>query len=181
MTFEEEEFLKQFEERTKKGELASANEIKQEYIKLVAHNIRHEEIYRVLRRHDYIKIMPRSRHPRKAGDEEIGQSKKIANLVQKTKRGNASRTVRSMFEDEASFGRINKPKYCCLDPVSPAIKEVQVCFWLGGVFNGGKIFLVMPNCNTDNMNAFLRELSKSYNENIVIPVCYGAAGRNQRI
>ena len=39
MTFEEEEFLKQFEERAKKGELLSTNEIKQEYIKLVGHNI----------------------------------------------------------------------------------------------------------------------------------------------
>ena len=37
MTFEEEEFLKQFEERTKKRWL-STNEIKQEYIKLVGHN-----------------------------------------------------------------------------------------------------------------------------------------------
>ena len=76
MTFEEEEeFLKQFEERAKKGELLSTNEIKQEYIKLVGHSI-HEQIYRVLRRHGYRKIMPRSRHPKKASDEEIEQSKK---------------------------------------------------------------------------------------------------------
>ena len=77
MTFEqEEEFLKQFEERAKKGELLNTNEIKQEYIKLVGHNIGHEQIYRVLRRHGYRKIMPRSRHPKKASDEEIEQSKK---------------------------------------------------------------------------------------------------------
>ena len=45
MTFEEEEeFLKQFEERAKKGELLSTNEIKQEYIKLVGHSIGHEQI-----------------------------------------------------------------------------------------------------------------------------------------
>ena len=93
--------------------------------------------------------------------------------MQKTKIKNPGKTVRLMFEDEASFGRINKPKYCCLDPVSPAIKEVQVCFWLGGVFNGGKIFLVMPNCDTSNMSVFLKELSKSYNDDIVILVCYG--------
>ena len=77
MTFEEEEeFLKQFEERAKKGELLSTNEIKQEYIKLVGHNIWHEQIYRVLRQHGYRKIMPGSRHPKKASDEEIEQSKK---------------------------------------------------------------------------------------------------------
>ena len=44
ITFEEEEeFLKQFEERAKKGELLITNEIKQEYIKLVGHNIGHEQ------------------------------------------------------------------------------------------------------------------------------------------
>lgn len=77
MTFEEEEeFLKQFEERTEKGELLSTKEVKEAYIKLVGHSIGHEQIYRLLRRHGYRKIMPRSRHPKKAGDEEIEQSKK---------------------------------------------------------------------------------------------------------
>jgi len=50
--------------------------IKQEYIKLVGHSIGHEQIYRVLRRHGYRKIMPRSRHPKKASNEKIEQSKK---------------------------------------------------------------------------------------------------------
>ena len=54
----------------------NSNEIKEAYIKLVGHSIGHEQIYRVLRRHGYRKIMPRSRHPKKAGDEEIEQSKK---------------------------------------------------------------------------------------------------------
>lgn len=77
MTFEqEEEFLKQFEERAKKGELLSTNEIKEAYIESVGHSIGHEQIYRVLKRHGYRKIMPRSRHPKKASDEEIEQSKK---------------------------------------------------------------------------------------------------------
>ena len=53
--------------------------------------------------------------------------------------------------------------------------EIQVCFWLGGAFNGGKIFLVMPNCNTNNMSIFLKELSKTYSEDIMILVCDGAA------
>lgn len=77
MTFvQEEEFLKQFEERAKKGELLSANEIKEAYIESVGHSIGHEQIYRVLKCHGYRKIMPRSRHPKKASDEEIEQSKK---------------------------------------------------------------------------------------------------------
>jgi transposase family protein len=90
MTFEqEEEFLKQFEERAKKGELLSTNEIKEAYIESVGHSIGHEQIYRVLKRHGYRKIM--------------------------------------------------------------------------------------PNCNTNNMSIFLKELSKTYNEDIMILVCDGTA------
>ena len=44
--------------------------------------------------------------------KKLSSLKKIADLVQKTKIENPDKTVRLLFEDEASFGRINKPKYC---------------------------------------------------------------------
>jgi len=44
--------------------------------------------------------------------KKLSSLKKIVDLVQKTKIENPGKTVRLMFEDEASFGRINKPKYC---------------------------------------------------------------------
>ena len=67
--------------------------------------------------------------------------------MQKTKIRNPGKTARLMFEGEASFGRINKPKYCwcsnkfrsCV-PCHHISKGVQVCFWCGEAFNGGKIF-----------------------------------------
>ena len=89
MTFEEEEkFLKQFEERAKKGELLNTNEIKQEYIKLVGHSIGHEQIYRVLRRHGY-----RSRHPKKASNEEILSS------LKKNRRSGAENKNKKSWQD----------------------------------------------------------------------------------
>ena len=48
----------------------------------------------------------------------------------------------------------------------PSHKGVQVCFWCGGAFNGERFFLVMPNCDTSNMSVFLKELSKSYNDDM---------------
>ena len=39
---------------------------------------------------------------------------------------------------------------------------------------GERFFLVIPNCDTNNMSVFLKELSKSYNDDIVILVCDGA-------
>ena len=42
--------------------------------------------------------------------------------MQKTKIKNPGKTVRLMFEDEASFGRINKPKYCwCSNKFRPCV------------------------------------------------------------
>ena len=93
--------------------------------------------------------MPRADIQRKQIMRTLNSLKKIANLVQKTKIENPNKTVGLMFEDEASFRRINKPKCAagCNNKIKPC---VQVCFWYGGASNGGKIFLVMPNCNTNN-------------------------------
>jgi len=43
----------------------------------VGHRISSGQIYRVLHRHDWRKVMPRSRHPKKASEEVIATSKKL--------------------------------------------------------------------------------------------------------
>ena len=61
--------------------------------------------------------------------------------MQKTKIGNPDKTVRLLFEDEASFGRISLVQQQVQTLRSqPSHKGVQVCFWCSGTFNGGKIF-----------------------------------------
>ncbi|MGF0096715.1 helix-turn-helix domain-containing protein, partial [Peptoniphilus sp. SGI.035] len=78
MSFEEEkEFLKQFEEMAQKGQIITAKEIEKAYIELVGHSIGGTQIYYVLKRHGFRKIMPRSRHPKKANEEAIEASKKL--------------------------------------------------------------------------------------------------------
>ena len=85
--------------------------------------------------------------------------------------------IRLMFEDEAGFGRINKPKYCwCfpgLRPVVPChhIREYRYVYGAVEPLRGESFFLIMPYCNTDCMNVFLEELSKSYpNDYILLPM-----------
>ena len=63
--------------RAKNGQLVEAGEIKQAYENLVGHRIGSGQIYRVLHRHGWRKVMPRSRHPQKASDEAIKVSKKL--------------------------------------------------------------------------------------------------------
>ena len=63
---EEEAILKPFYERAEKGEIVEVSEIKQAYQEKVDHEISSGQIYLVLRRHGWRKIMPRSRHPKKS-------------------------------------------------------------------------------------------------------------------
>ena len=78
MSMEEERaFLEEYRQRAEQGQLLDVREIAAAYEKKVGHRIGKGQIYRVLRRHDWRKVMPRSRHPKKADEEVIATSKKL--------------------------------------------------------------------------------------------------------
>ena len=78
MSFEEEaELLEQFRQKAEQGQMLDIREIEEAYIEKVGHSIGSGQIYRVLQRHGWRKIMPRSRHPKKASEEVIETSKKL--------------------------------------------------------------------------------------------------------
>ena len=74
---EEAAILVPFKERAEKGELVEVSEIAKAYQAAVDHPVRNGQIYFVLHRHGWRKVMPRSKHPKKASDEEIAASKKL--------------------------------------------------------------------------------------------------------
>ena len=86
-----------------------------------------------------------------------------------------------MFQDEAGFGRINKPKYCwCskgLRPTVPChhIREYRYAYGAVEAQSGESFFLVLPYCNTDCMNVFLQELSSMYKNDYILLVADGAS------
>ena len=86
-----------------------------------------------------------------------------------------------MFQDEAGFGRINKPKYCwCFPGLRPTvpchhIREYRYAYGAVEPKTGDSFFLVLPYSNTECMNVFLRELSAKYPTDRIIIVCDGAA------
>ena len=86
-----------------------------------------------------------------------------------------------MFQDEAGFGRINKPKYCwCKKGIRPAvpchhIREYRYVYGAVEPLTGESCFWVMPRCNTDCMNVYLEELSKQFPDDIILLCCDGAA------
>ena len=77
---EEAELLRPFEEKAEKGQIVETSKIKEAYEKRVGHKIGSGQIDRVLKRQGWRKVMPRSRHPKKAGEEEIESSKKLTIL-----------------------------------------------------------------------------------------------------
>lgn len=86
-----------------------------------------------------------------------------------------------MFQDEAGFGRINKPKYCWCEkgirPVVPChhIREYRYAYGAVEPLTGENFFLVLPQCNTNCTNVFLRELSKEFRDDVILLCCDGAA------
>ncbi len=74
---EEERMLREFEELAQAGQIIEVSDIEKAYREKVGHRIGTAQIYYVLKRHGWRKVMPRSKHPNKASDEVIEASKKL--------------------------------------------------------------------------------------------------------
>lgn len=73
---EEENFLRQFQVRSEAGQIIETREIHLAYEKAVGHRVTRNMIYYLLRRHKWRKVVPRSRHEKKASPEAIEAYKK---------------------------------------------------------------------------------------------------------
>ena len=81
MSYEEETaLLEQFRSAAENGQVISVSEIKKAYDKALGRVTNKTQIYNVLRRHNWRKVMPRSKHPKKTSPEAIEASKKLSKL-----------------------------------------------------------------------------------------------------
>lgn len=109
------------------------------------------------------------------------QPKKINTTVKELQFIHSDKKIRLMFQDEAGFGRINKPKYCwCRKGIRPSvpchhIREYRYAYGAVEPLTGNGYFLVMPYCNTACMSIFLKQLSEKYRDDIILLCCDGAA------
>ena len=74
---EEAAFLEKYKKLAQQGQIIEVSEIKNAYQEKVGHNIGSGQIYYLLNRHEWRKVMPRSKHPNKASDKAIEASKKL--------------------------------------------------------------------------------------------------------
>ena len=74
---QEKEFVERFRKEAEQGRIITVQEIKEAYEQEVGHRIGGNQIYLVLRRQGWRKVMPRSKHPNKASEEAMEASKKL--------------------------------------------------------------------------------------------------------
>lgn len=77
LTFEQErELLNSFSKQAESGKMLEVSDIIEGYEKLVSREVAKSIVYKMLKRHGWRKVMPRSQHPKKASMEEIDAYKK---------------------------------------------------------------------------------------------------------
>jgi transposase len=74
---EEEEILNRFREQAEAGQVVIVADIKRAFDERLGKDTGRGYIYMLLARHDWRKVMPRQRHPKKADDATIEASKKL--------------------------------------------------------------------------------------------------------
>lgn len=74
---EEEEILNRFREQAEAGQVIIVADIKRAFDEKLGRDTGRGYIYMLLARHDWRKVMPRQKHPKKADDETIEASKKL--------------------------------------------------------------------------------------------------------
>ena len=78
MSLEEEAaILAPFKTQAEQGKIVETKAMAAAYQSAVDHPVGRGQIYRVLYRHGWRKVMPRSKHPKKASEEDIESSKKL--------------------------------------------------------------------------------------------------------
>lgn len=80
LSFEEEKaLLDTFKRKAEQGQIVETSAIIKAYEEAMGRPMGKSkgQIYTVLKRHGWRKVMPRSKHPKKASDEEINASKKL--------------------------------------------------------------------------------------------------------
>lgn len=92
-----------------------------------------------------------------------------------------------MFQDEAGFGRINKPKRCwCPKGCRPAvpcqrIREYTYAYAAVSPHDGEMVSLILPQTNAVCMGIFLEEVARRYPDEYILMIVDKAAWHTANI
>jgi transposase len=186
---EEQHLLETFFERAEKGEVVTKREIQQEYEKAVGHKVHKTTIYRLLDRHNWRKVVPRSYHPKANKEKQKDFTENFQDLVkkaEKTKKPEDDRPTLVLAQDEGRFGRVSLPKRAWapkgLRPLAPRqiVRESVYAYAAVDPKEGKMTFLVLPYSNTEMMNIFLKQVSEDFSSYFVVMQVDGASWHRSR-
>jgi transposase len=168
---EEKELVEEFFERAAKGELVTTRQIKLKYEELVGREVHDTTITRLLQRHLWRKVMPRSEHPKadkKEQEEFLKNFPKLVKEAEKTKDPHDTRPTLLLVQDEGRFGRVRFPQPAWAPfPIRPQvphqiIREYTYAYAAIAQKLGKMSCLILPYSNTEMMNLFLKQVSEDF-------------------
>ncbi len=168
---EERDLLTPFFERAEKGEMTTVAQIKRAFEERVEHEVDETTIYRLLKRHQWRKLVPRPFHPQADKEEQKLFKQNFATLVEEVVQSRDpkdERPVLKMAQDEACFGRISitrrswVPKH--LRPLIPRqlVREYTYVYAVVAPEEGKMTSLILPSADTAMMNLFLEHVSQTF-------------------
>jgi len=114
---EEREWLNGLKRSSESGKRVTVAQIQASYEARVGKSVAPSTVYRILKRHGWRKVVPRSQHPKTVPEKLEKARKKLRREAiahgQPTQRSLAvNQPIRLMFMDEARFGKISEIRAC---------------------------------------------------------------------
>jgi len=181
---EEKNFLAPFWKLAEQGEITTTEELHRAYEEQVGHPVHETTIYRLLERHNWRKLLPRSIHPKADIEAQEAFKKKLPQSIEEAlqdRKPDDHRPVIFMVQDEARFGRITQPRRCWapkgMRPCTPhqIVREAIYAFTAVAPQYGKMTSLILPTANTDMMELFLEHISKEFTGSFLVMQVDGAS------
>jgi len=167
----------QFMDSALTGLITNVTKIKRAYEAKIGHKVHQSTIYRLLERHEWRKVMPRSHHPEADFEEQEKFKQEFPNLVDealKTKDPQDKRPVLLMAQDEGRFGRLGQVmKAWCPKghrPLVPkqGVRDYVYAYAAVAPALGQMTTLVLPFVNITMMELFLTQVSKDFDDYFIL-------------
>ncbi len=174
---EEKNFLTQFMDSALTGIITTVTKIKLAYEAKIGRQVERTMIYRLLKRHGWRKVMPRSHHPDADFEEQEKFKQEFPNLVDealKSKDPQDNRPVLLMAQDEGRFGRLGQVmKAWCPAGHRPLVAKQGVRDYVYAYAAiapalGKMTTLVLPFVNIKMMELFLQQVSLDFADYFIL-------------
>ena len=185
---QEAEFLAPWAEQAKEAGLLGLSPIRAALAQRLDRPVAASVVWRLLARHGWRKVAPDTRAPQERSRGATGVEKKLpetlaAALNRVDLRG---RSVRLMFQDEARFGRMARPRRCWVPlpwrPVMLNGYERQFVYVYGAVspLQGDLDWMLCGEMNAVRMGEFLGQVSRAHPDEFIVMVLDGASSHKAK-